>query len=231
MGKEMERYGQLRAEHGELFVPRGGDAIRLLLDPPEVAEAERAAAERLSRKGLPAEWGQVGAVFEDQYLHILRDAVEFPNGAKGTYIRILSKPLGAAGAAVMPILDGRVVMLRHFRHATRAWHYEIPRGFAEPGANGETTARREIQEEIQGVIEELLPLGAMHTNTGLSAERVELFLAKLKTMGSLETDIGITACELWPLDQFDTHLKAGDVTDAFSLCAWTLARAKGYLYV
>ena len=229
MGDSKTDYAKIKIDRPELFAAKDGEPIRLLTESAEVLGAEQASWGRLQAKGLPLKWGEVGCVFEDQYLQILRDAVEFSNGTKGTYIRVITKPFNSCGAAVLPIFQGQIVMLRHFRHATRCWLYEIPRGFGEPGEDAEATARREIEEEIQGEIQEIRPLGAMHPNSGLSTEKVELFFARVKSIGACENGVGIEGSELWTPDEFETRLRGGQIADSFTLAAWAMAKAKGHV--
>ncbi|MGP3928192.1 hypothetical protein [Streptomyces sp. 8N616] len=73
-------------------------------------------------------------VYEDAYVMLLRDPVRFPDGRTGTYIRSVSA-MQEPGCVVLPLLGGEVVLLEHFRHATRSWHWEVPRGFG-PGWPG-----------------------------------------------------------------------------------------------
>ena len=152
-------------------------------------------------------------VFEDPYLILLRDAVRRPTGDLGTYVRTLPAS-GAAGAAVLPLLDGRIVLLRHFRHATRKWHLEIPRGYGEVGVSAAEQARQELREEIEAEAENLIHLGAFHTNTGIATDQVELFLAEIPALGSPQVAEGIDAIELRTPYEV-AQLIRGDATDDF----------------
>jgi len=152
-----------------------GDAkqgeIQILQDPKELAEIQ----EKMGR--------QVGIVAQDQYWIWINDAVQFPNGKKGIYGRMLWKRAlqGTAGAAVMPILpDGRIVLNCNFRHATRSWELELPRGGANIGENIEDAARREVEEETGMVVGELHSLGDIAPDTGMISSVVPIYLAKVQ---------------------------------------------------
>src|SRR2546421_371902 len=122
---------------------------------------------------MPVEWAQVGIAFEDQYAMILRDAVRFPAGSLGTYIRMVRK--GTPGVIVFPIYQKQVLLIRHFRHATRTWHIEIPRGFGMKDLSSEESARRELREEIEATISCLVPLGRIYPDTGILSEYNDFF--------------------------------------------------------
>src|SRR5215475_759009 len=161
-----DRYLKIMAEEPALFNNSTGRSIRILTDPSEIAAAQAISKARLSEQALPPEWSSVGLVFEDKYVRVLRDAVEFPDGNRGTSSRILSKGGEVTGVAVLPILDDQMLLIRHFRHATRKWHYEIPRGFVDSDESAEQAAARELLEEIGAVAEDLSHLGGMYTDTG-----------------------------------------------------------------
>lgn len=101
----VDEYEALRAARPELFrnLP---DGIEILTDPAAVAAAG-------------------GVLYRDRYLTLLRDPVRFPDGREGTYIRSIGTT-AEPGCVVLPLLDGEVVLIEHFRHATRSWHWELP---------------------------------------------------------------------------------------------------------
>src|SRR5438876_4538335 len=123
--------------HPKQFVnpPKGGFTI--LLGEDEIHEVETSMARKLEDKRLPAEWACVGIVYQDQYGMILRDAVRFPGGALGTYIRFISGVDSTPTTVVLPFSQGQMLLVRRFRHATRTWHLEIPRGFGTKDISAE----------------------------------------------------------------------------------------------
>ena len=60
----------------------------------------------------------------------MRDPVRFPSGKLGTYLRILEPSAldGAAGVVLLPVRDNVIFLREVFRHATRRWELELPRG-------------------------------------------------------------------------------------------------------
>ena len=66
--------------------------------------------------------------------------------SRGTYIRILPRRPESA-VAVLPVLNGKILLLRHFRHSLRKWMWEIPRGFGEYGITAAENAEKELREE------------------------------------------------------------------------------------
>ncbi|MEU9361440.1 NUDIX hydrolase [Streptomyces sp. NPDC048301] len=228
-------YDALRAARPDLFVNPPGAAYEILLDRADQDRAYESTARRMRERGLPAHYAHIGVVYSDPYFVLVRDAVRFRTGDLGTYIRVV--PQGDAdGAAVLPVLaDGRIVLLRQFRHAARAWHWEIPRGFGDPGEQGVETARRELFEELGMPVEELVHLGPLHGDTGLMAGTDQLYLARLAGT-DLDTEPGagpraegIDAYRAVSPDAFRTLLTEHRVSDSFTLAAYALASARGLL--
>jgi ADP-ribose pyrophosphatase len=219
-------YFRLAKTHPSLFINPPSGGFTILLDEEEIREAETQMSQMLSASGKPAQWARVGIVYRDQYLLLLRDAVRFPNGFLGTYIRFVSLELGVVGVAVLPVYQQKIVLIRHFRHATRDWHLEIPRGFSME-ASSEEDAKRELEEEINATASRLTPLGQVHPDTGMSSGLVALFYAELEAYGYPETDEAITEIFLIPLLDFERMIRENEITDGFTLAAYARAKALG----
>jgi ADP-ribose pyrophosphatase len=225
---QRERYEEVREQWPELFTNSADAGYIILFQPELVAAAEAAEERRLAARGLPDSWSRSGVVYEDPYMIVLRDAVRRPDNSLGTYVRT-TPASGAAGAAALPLFEGKIVLLRHFRHATRAWHLEIPRGYGEPGVTGEDQARQELREEIGARIGSLVDLGVFHSNTGTATDRVDLFLAEIHELGDPQTSEGISAIETYTTGQVAGFIKADEITDSFTIGAFTRAWLRGLL--
>jgi ADP-ribose pyrophosphatase len=217
-------YDALRAGAPEAFGNPPGAAFEILTDPVLREQAAASVASLLRRDGLPPESGGIGLLYRDQYIALVRDAVRFRDGSIGGYLRIL--PAGPPGAAILPLIGDRVALLRHFRHATRQWHWEIPRGFGMPGESASQTARRELAEEIGADAAELVPLGSLDADTGLSSARAELFLARSDRAPAAETLEGVDSVRLIGLPEFGRMIRDGDITDSFTIAAFARARTR-----
>ncbi|MER5874692.1 NUDIX hydrolase [Streptomyces sp. NPDC001910] len=228
-------YEALREHRPELFVNPPGAAFEILFDRADQDRAADAMARLAVAAGLPESVGDIGVVYRDAYFCLVRDAVRFADGRLGTYIRIV--PASASGgAAVLPLLaDGRVVLLRQFRHASREWHWEIPRGFGAPGEDGAGTAARELQEELGVHVVDFTYLGALSPDTGLRAGVDHLYLAHVGTdqvadepAGDARAE-GIQAYRAVSQGEFRTMVADRRISDAFTLSAYALATAQGVL--
>jgi len=189
---------------------------------------ERSMEQRLKKARLPKKWAEVGIVFQDQYSILLRDAVQFPDGSFGTYIRSASE---AQGVVMLPRYQDHILVLRHFRHATRAWHIEIPRGFGILGVSAEESARQELKEEVDASIARIISLGVIHSNTGMSADATQLYYAEIASYGQPDRAEGIAEICAISISDMETMIRDGEITDAFAIAAYTRARLRGLLHI
>ena len=226
--RRLESYFALVGQYPAMFENPEGAGFRIVLEPHRIREAERGMAERLAKRGLAEEWGHVGVVFQDAYMTILRDAVEFPNGTLGTYVRSC-RPGGVPGVVVLAMRYDKVLLVRHFRHATRRWHIEVPRGFGEPGKTSDENARKELLEEIGSVPVELVALGPMFTDNGIGTGQAELFFAKVDSIGEIERDEGITSLIEASIAEVEALIASAEIDDSFTIAAFARARLRGLL--
>jgi len=156
--------------------------IEIVTEPETISLIEENQMRRLIKKGLSEiearESARTGIVAEDIYWIWLRDPVLFPKGGSGTYDRLLWKSAlkGPPGVAVLPILpDGKIALNLNFRHATRSWELELPRGLREAGEGAESAASRELQEETGYLVKKLLFLGEIAPDSGALASIMPIY--------------------------------------------------------
>ncbi|WP_217141679.1 NUDIX hydrolase [Streptomyces sp. AC627_RSS907] len=233
----MNRYKALRRDVPEWFRNDPG-GIEILADPPLVRKARRSAAPR-ARRGLPGSlWAglravlrpvPVGVVSANRYVWYLRDPVRFPDGRLGLYDRLLPPPDSSPGVVVLPLLgeEAKVVLIEHYRHATRSRHWEVVRGFGDPGATGEENVARELEEEISARPTTVVPLGELHPDTGLCGHRVELYAARVGAVGALEEGEAISRAVAVTSAEAEAMVADGRITDGFTVAVLYRARLAG----
>jgi ADP-ribose pyrophosphatase len=105
-------------------------------------------------------------VFRGKIFGIRRDEVIEPSGVR-TSREMITHP---GSVVVLPVLaDGRVVLIRQYRHAARQFLWELVAGRIDKGESPRQAARRELIEE-----------------TGYRAKRFRVFLDFFPTPGFLE---------------------------------------------
>jgi ADP-ribose pyrophosphatase len=212
----------------ELFRNPEGAAFMILLDEAEIRQAEAHVAGQLAKLGAPEEWAEVGVAFRDQYVLLLRDAVRFADGSLGTYIRMVPPEGSFQGVVILPVWRGQVLLIRHFRHATRAWHLEVPRGFGLD-ADPRVSARRELTEEIGASDIELIDLGETYPDAGADESTVALFYADVCSYGAPELHEGISAILPTPVAEFERMIAEGEIKDGYLLAAYARAKARNLI--
>lgn len=222
-------YDDLRRAHPALFANPADCPIRLATAAEERAAIERAVADRLTAAGAPPEWARTGIVHQDQYMVVLRDAVVFADGTPGTYLRLFERPPEVRGAAILPRHADRLILLRHFRHATRTIHLEVPRGFGESGLSSAETARKELGEEIAGTCDHLTGLGSLLWNSGLSGGVTDLFFAELQAYDDGARSEGIVGIVALTVPEVEAMIASDHINDSFTLACFTRARLAGLI--
>ncbi len=174
------------------------DDYRALLANPELTRTlGRSAAgeiEIVPPDALPeqdrADLAPAGILYRDRYIQLVRDVVRFPSGALGTYVRILPDA-SVAGVCIVPLCRGQLTLIREFRHPTRSWHLQLPRGFAEHGISPADSASRELFEEIGIRADALSYLGSIFADTGLIGAPIALYSVAIEDEPKATGDTGV----------------------------------------
>ena len=120
------------------------------------------------------------------------------------------------GAAVVPVLPGGdVLLVRQFRYPVQQDLLELPAGKIDPGETPESTARRELAEEVgfrAGILEKL---GEFYTTPGFCTEKLHLFMATdLSPADEKGDDDEEIAVERFSLAELESLLSSGRLVDA-----------------
>ena len=114
-------------------------------------------------------------IYEGQAFGVRRDELIEPTGVRTTR-EVVTHP---GSVVVLPVLpDGRIVLVRQYRHATRQYLWELVAGRMEPGENPKQGAQRELIEE-----------------TGYRAKKFTVFLHVFPTPGFLEERMHLLLAE------------------------------------
>jgi ADP-ribose pyrophosphatase len=133
-------------------------------------------------------------IYQGKVFGLRRDEVEEPTGLRATR-EVITHP---GSVVVLPVLtDGRIVMVRQYRHATRRYLWELVAGRKEPDETPKQGAARELLEE-----------------TGYRAKRFKVFLDVFPTPGFLEERMylllaeGLTAGKAQPEEDEKIEVRA-----------------------
>lgn len=220
---DSEAYLRIMRERPELFRNDASAGIEILTDPAAIKAAQATARRFRQKRGLDVSDLRVGVLATDPYMLILRDAVRFFDGKLGLYNRIVEVP----SIAVLPLLDGRPVLIRIFRHGLRDWTWEFPRGGRELKEPAEASVRRELREEIGATIRELVPLGDFTPGGSSLSIRADLFAAHIDAVGEAEHADNISEIKVVDVNECEDMIRTSQIIDGFSLSLFMRARLAG----
>jgi ADP-ribose pyrophosphatase len=221
-----ERYHALLSARPALAQNLPG-GIALVTDPAAIVRIENEMAERFSARGVPRAWAHAGIFYEDPYLMVLRDAVIFADGKPGLFHRAIAHHDGPTGVAILGRYRGDFILVRHFRHPTRSWHLEIPRGAIDSDQTAPQMAHVEISEEIGGTIGSLLHLGLLHGASAFMRHSVVLVYAELESIGTPALGEGVAEIIRVAPSDLERMIRDSTITDSFTVAAVYHARLRG----
>lgn len=114
-------------------------------------------------------------IYEGKAFGVRRDDLIEPTGVR-TIREVVTHP---GSVVLLPILpDGRIILVRQYRHAARQYLWELVAGRMERGENVKKGAQRELLEE-----------------TGYRAKKLSVFLDFFPTPGFLEEQMFLLLAE------------------------------------
>jgi len=151
-------------------------------------------------------------LFRSPWFRLRQDDLTVPNSDEITYTVIEHD----GWALVVPLLDdGRIVMVRVFRHAVQRTLLECPSGGCD-GEPPEVAARRELEEETGYVADELSHIGRFVASSGISNEAYDVYIARApRPDGTLaHENTEQIEVELVPLDELHELVLSGQIEAA-----------------
>jgi ADP-ribose pyrophosphatase len=156
---------------------------------------------------------------------VRKDRVVEPGGV--TVIRDVVTHSGSV--VLLPLFDdGRVLLVRQYRHAVGTHLWELVAGRIEPRESPLAAAKRELLEETGYTARRFRKLLEIYPSPGYVSERMLVYSAEGLTAGQArpEADERITARH-FSLRQLDTMMRRGSLRDAKSV-AGILYHARFY---
>lgn len=154
-------------------------------------------------------------IYSGRILDLVLDDVRLPDGAaaKREIVR------HAAGAAVLFVEDGKILLVKQFRYACGRVIYEIPAGMVNDGEEPVCAAARELEEET-GYRAEMEPLGAIYPSPGYTDEVIYIFSAKNAKYTSPKPDAGeFLDCVFMPFEEAFQMVLSGEIADSKTVVA------------
>jgi ADP-ribose pyrophosphatase len=125
-------------------------------------------------------------IYRGRLLTIREDDVRLVDGTRAQR-EVVEHPGAVAIVAIDS--DGKVVLVRQWRHAVGRALWELPAGTRDPGEPPLRTAERELAEETGLRAGDLRPLATAALTPGYSTEVMHFFLATGLTQGPIDRDV------------------------------------------
>lgn len=168
-------------------------------------------------------------VFRNRYAQVFNDAVVFPDGRSGRYVRVIAGD-GRPGAVVLPVSGEHIGLVHVYRYALRAWEWGLPRGMAQ-STDPQDTARLELIEELGVVADQLVSLGEVTPDSGILDQVVHMYLAFCPVQSRVTLDPGEVRGISWiPVPDLLRAIASGEIRDGFTLAALCRALCRGLLH-
>lgn len=137
-------------------------------------------ADHLTEKFLSTE-----RIYEGRMINLRRDMVRLPNGKEAAR-EVVEHP---GAVAVVPVLpDGRIILVRQFRHPVGKILLEIPAGKLGAGEEPDECAVRELEEETGYRAGHIERRASVFTGPGFTDEVIHMYVATELSKTALNPD-------------------------------------------
>ena len=155
-------------------------------------------------------------LYQGKVFRLQRDTVIEPGGVEAER-DIIVHP---GSVVVLPIFkDGRVLLIRQYRHSIGEFLWELVAGRKEPNESPLAAARRELVEETGYKAKRLRKLMRIVPTPGFVNEWMWIFAAEglMQGIAQPEEDERITP-RIFTLKQVEKMIESGALRDAKSIC-------------
>jgi ADP-ribose diphosphatase len=176
---------------------------------------------------LPRELLDSQRIFDGAVFAVDRDCLLEESGVE--IVREVVRHPGGAGA--LPLFDdGRVALVKQYRHPARRELLEIPAGRIENGETPEMCAAREIEQETGFRAGRIEKLAEFYSTPGFCEEKLHVYLATALTPSSqaLDHDELIEVVYL-PFAEAVRMAECGEIEDSKTIIALLMTEKFGLL--
>lgn len=164
----------------------------------------------LGARVLSSKVAFTGRVFGVRCDHVIE-----PNGIEATR-EVVTHP---GSVVVLPVFeDGRILLIRQYRHAAGQYLWELVAGRKDAGENFVRAAHRELAEETGYTAQRMRKLMDVFPTPGFVSERMVIYIAQGLRKGAAhpEDDEKITQ-RIFTLREVELWIRKGKVRDAKSI--------------
>ena len=173
------------------------------------------ASTKVKQPNKKAEILKSEVIFEGKSFGVRRDELIEPTGVR-TVREVVTHPGSVVVLPVRP--DGKIVLVRQYRHATGQYLWELVAGRMEKGENPRKGAARELVEETGYRAKKFTVFLELFPTPGFLEERMYLLLAEGLTAGEAEPEEDEKLIvEAYTRKQLEEMIRSGKMRDAKSI--------------
>lgn len=166
-------------------------------------------------------------IYEGRAVSLKLERLVEPGGVK-VEREVVCHPGSVALLALLA--NGRVLLVRQYRHAARQSLWELPAGTLEPGESPRHAAARELTEETGCKARSLELLCTFFPSPGILSEKMHLFSARGLTPAAANPDPDeLINVRSFTRSELRLMIKAGRIRDGKTLAGllWLFGRLHG----
>ncbi len=135
----------------------------------------------------------------------------------------VKRPDNVAGTAILPILSGKIGLIKMFRYPVCQESIEVPRGFMDENESIEQSAARELFEETGLIcdLKDLQMVADVTPEAGIICGKIRVYIAKECRVGEhfRPSELGIQSFQFYTLEEVDALVRKGSICDPSTILA------------
>ena len=115
---------------------------------------------------------EIRTVFKGRVFTVQVETIALPKGGE-LAVEIVRHP---GSVVIVPLTEnGKLILVRQYRHPIGRWVWELPAGTLQPGEEAERAAVRECHEETGLIPSRVEPIGSYYPSPGFCDEIMHFF--------------------------------------------------------
>jgi len=156
-------------------------------------------------------------IYRGRAVSLVKEEVLLPSGKKIYRECVIHR----GASAIIPVKDdGKIILVKQYRHPVKEVLLEVPAGTLKPGEDPMKCAARELEEETGYKARKLTHLLTIYPSPGYSSEKLYIYLAEdlKRSAQNLEIDEDISVVEM-SLEEILNRIREGAIKDSKTIAA------------